>query len=47
MSIKKKNAGMYTISVDGPMSLFKMMDKDGTSLVKLLPAITANLSAEP
>ena len=37
----EKNAGTYTISVDGPMSLFKMMDKYGTSLAKLLPAITA------
>ena len=36
----EKSAGMFTISVDGPMSLFKLTEKYGTSLAKLLPPIT-------
>jgi predicted nuclease of restriction endonuclease-like RecB superfamily len=38
----EKSADTYTISVDGPVSLFKMTDKYGTSLAKLLPDITAS-----
>ncbi len=36
----EKDADMVTINVDGPMSLFKLTDKYGTSLAKLLPTIT-------
>jgi len=36
----EKSAGMFTISVDGPMSLFKLTEKYGTSLAKLLQPIT-------
>ncbi|MCP8311833.1 MAG: DUF790 family protein [Candidatus Methylarchaceae archaeon HK02M1] len=34
----------YTVSVDGPLSIFKMTDRYGTSLAKLLPQIIASES---
>ncbi|MCP8303852.1 MAG: DUF790 family protein [archaeon] len=38
------NGRGYTVSVDGPLSLFKMTDSYGTSLAKLLPQIIASES---
>ncbi|MCP8319194.1 MAG: DUF790 family protein [Candidatus Methylarchaceae archaeon HK01B] len=38
-SVEYRDGG-YIVSVDGPLSLFKMTDKYGTSLAKLLPQIT-------
>jgi hypothetical protein len=32
----------YTVSLDGPLSLFKMTERYGTSIAKLLPQITAS-----
>jgi predicted nuclease of restriction endonuclease-like RecB superfamily len=41
-SVEKLNSeGYYTVYLDGPMSLFKMTERYGTSLAKLLPTIVA------
>jgi len=40
-SIERRDQG-NTVSVDGPLSLFKMMDRYGTSLAKLLLQIVAS-----
>ncbi|MGQ9513841.1 MAG: DUF790 family protein [Thermoproteota archaeon] len=37
----ERDGGGYIISVDGPLSLFKMTDRYGTLLAKLLPQIVA------
>ncbi|MDG7009143.1 MAG: DUF790 family protein [Nitrososphaerota archaeon] len=34
--------GGYTVSLDGPLSLFKLTDRYGTSVAKLLPLIAAS-----
>ncbi|MDG6988082.1 MAG: DUF790 family protein [Nitrososphaerota archaeon] len=34
--------GGYTVSLDGPLSLFKLTDRYGTSVAKLLPMIAAS-----
>lgn len=39
-SVEANECG-YTVSVDGPLSIFKMTDRYGTSLAKLLPEIIA------
>lgn len=36
--------GGYTVSLDGPLSLFKLTDRYGTSVAKLLPMIAASES---
>ena len=35
----QKSGDSYTVSVDGPLSIFKMSEKYGTSIAKLLPEI--------
>ncbi len=35
----EQNATSYVVSVDGPLSIFKMTDRYGTSVAKLLPEI--------
>jgi uncharacterized protein len=37
-----KSEGQFTVSLDGPLSLFKMTERYGTSIAKLLPRITAS-----
>ncbi len=39
-SVEKKGDG-YTVYLDGPLSLFKMTERYGTSLAKLLPTIVS------
>ena len=36
----------YRVSIDGPLSLFKMTERYGTSIAKLLPQITLADSVE-
>ena len=43
-SVEKKDGGSYIISLDGPLSLFKLTERYGTSVAKLLPQITATES---
>ncbi len=45
-SVEKGDAGAegYTVSLDGPLSLFKMTERYGTSMAKLLPQIVASES---
>jgi len=38
----ERNDGGYTASLDGPLSLFRMTDRYGTSMAKLLPHIVAS-----
>jgi predicted nuclease of restriction endonuclease-like RecB superfamily len=40
-SVEKTAADGYTVSLDGPLSLFKMTERYGTSLAKLLPTIVS------
>jgi uncharacterized protein len=44
-SVEKENEegakGQFKVSLDGPLSLFKMTERYGTSIAKLLPQITA------
>ncbi|MGI0090581.1 MAG: DUF790 family protein, partial [Nitrososphaerales archaeon] len=42
--VEKREAGGYTVFLDGPLSLFKMTERYGTSLAKLLPAIVSGES---
>jgi len=46
----EKEQGQFRVSLDGPLSLFKMTERYGTSIAKLLPQITAadswNIKAE-
>jgi len=35
----EQNGGAYSVVVDGPISLFKLTERYGTSLAKLLPAV--------
>ena len=42
-SVQKTGQG-YMVSVDGPLSLFKMTDRYGTALARLLPQIFASRS---
>ncbi len=37
----EKGEGKFRVSLDGPLSLFKMTERYGTSIAKLLPQITA------
>ncbi len=38
------NGAVYRVTLDGPLSLFKMTERYGTSIAKLLPQITASNS---
>ena len=38
----ERDDGGYTVSLDGPLSLFKLTDRYGTSVAKLLPLIAAS-----
>jgi predicted nuclease of restriction endonuclease-like RecB superfamily len=40
-SVEKTSAAEYTVYLDGPLSLFKMTERYGTSLAKLLPSIVS------
>ncbi len=40
-SVEKKTPDEYTVYLDGPLSLFKMTERYGTSLAKLLPTIVS------
>ncbi len=37
-----REGGQFKVSLDGPLSLFKMTERYGTSIAKLLPQITAS-----
>src|SRR6202022_1995527 len=39
---KSGDDGRFKVSLDGPLSLFKMTERYGTSIAKLLPHITAS-----
>ena len=41
-SVERNDEGGYTVSLDGPLSLFKLTDRYGTSVAKLLPMIAAS-----
>jgi predicted nuclease of restriction endonuclease-like RecB superfamily len=40
-SVERGGDGGYKVNLDGPLSLFKMTERYGTSIAKLLPQITA------
>jgi predicted nuclease of restriction endonuclease-like RecB superfamily len=41
-SVERGNDGGFKISLDGPLSLFKMTERYGTSIAKILPQIVAS-----
>ncbi|MGD0477150.1 MAG: DUF790 family protein [Nitrososphaerales archaeon] len=42
--VEKDEGGGYRVTLDGPLSLFKMTERYGTSIAKLLPQITSSES---